>query len=152
MSLKKSAELIETLTEVSIQAEKLAPVASKLATQVKKVTAFLVRCHRCHNEPRTERELEDESLRIRKTRNVYQVKGKCAHCQSDVTGFLPTAKAEKLAHDRNLPIDVLPPKDKTEVRSPPARRRKAAKRKASEMDVVVGEVGTDEPLAKENKQ
>jgi len=151
MALNKSAELIETLTEVTVQAEKLAPVASKLAAQVKKVTKFLVRCHRCHNDPRTERELEDESLRIRKTRNVYQVKGTCAHCHSDVTGFLPTAKAEKLAKDRNLPIDVLPPKEKTESPAP-RRRRKATKRPASEMDVVVGEAGTEEPLAKENKQ
>ena len=150
-ALKKSQELVETLTDISVQVEKMAPVASKLAVQLKKATKFVVRCFRCQNAERTERELLDETIQVRKTRNVYQVKGTCACCNETVTGFLPTATATKLAADRNLPIIVLPPKEKAATKTPPKRVRKE-KRPASEMDVVVDEVGAVEPNAKENKQ
>lgn len=145
----KGKTLAETLTDVSVTAEKLAPVVSRIADQISRCTPFMVRCFRCNNDPQTERELDDDTIKIRKTRNVYQVKGTCRHCQQTVTGFLPTAKATKLAADRNLPIEVLPPKEKDEK---VPRKRKGTKRPASEMDVVIGEVGAVEPAAKENKQ
>lgn len=149
-ALKKSQELIETLTDISVQAEQLAPIASKIALQVQRATKFMVRCFHCGNAEKTERDIIDDSIKIRKTRNVYQVKGTCAHCQHTVAGFLPTAKATKLATDRNLPIEVLPPKEK-DTTTP--RKRKTTKRKADEMaEPVIGEVGEPEPAAKENKQ
>jgi hypothetical protein len=135
---EKADKLAATLTDITVTAEALAPVASR-------VTKFVLRCFSCLNPPQTERELVDDTIKIRKTRNVYQVCGTCAHCHKSVAGFLPTPKATKLAAERNLEIEVLPPKPKDAP-------KRAKKRPASEIETVVGEVATVEPAAKENKQ